>query len=241
MSNREKLTETVAKLLRQAESVAGTPEEAAFQSRAFEIMAKYGLEMTFVNAAREGLDVTDMPREATEWIARLGGGLYIGGQAQILMAMARALHCRSCYSTRNGWAAADGKPSSTVWIYGMPHHIERLQILWEILRPQILRQVKQAKPDYWSDTNTKVFRRSWLSGFANAVSTRITEQEDKAVESAGGGALVLYRSDTQAARDALTKAHPRLSSRRSNRQFDRSGYAAGQQAGRQAAFNRSIR
>lgn len=241
MSNRDKLTETVAKLLRQAESVAGTPEEAAFQSRAFEIMAKYGLEMSFVQAAREGLDVSDMPREATEWIVTLNGGQYIGAQAQMLMSMARALHCRSCYLTTQGYRNADGKPGAKVWIYGMPHHIDRLQILWDILRPQALRQVKIVKPGPWSDTNTKVFRRSWISGFSNAVSCRITEQEDKAIEGAGGGALVLYKSDTRAAKDALAKAHPRLSNRRSNRQFDRNGYAAGQQAGRSASFSRAIR
>lgn len=240
MTQRDKLTERVAKLLRQAEDVAGTPEEAAFQARAFEIMAKYGLEMSFIQAAREGLDVSDMPRDAVEWVVVLGGGTYIGAQAQILMSMARALHCRSCYMTTQGWVNSDGKPGAKVWIYGMQHHIDRLQILWDLLRPQALRQVKTVKPGYYSDASTKVFRRSWLSGFANAVSSRITEQEDKAIESAGGGALVLYRSDTKAAKDALALAHPRLSNRQTKRQFSRDGYQAGQRAGRSASFNRAL-
>lgn len=44
MSNFEKLKSKVAKLLRQAEDVAGTPEEAVFQAKAFELMAKYGID-----------------------------------------------------------------------------------------------------------------------------------------------------------------------------------------------------
>lgn len=228
---RDKLVDKVAKLLRQAEDVAGTPEEAAFQSRAFEIMAKYGLEMSFVQAAREGLDVSDMPREAVEWRVTIEGDSYVGPQAQALMTMARALHCRSCFYTRRG--------RSVVWIYGMPHHIDRLKMLWDILQPQMMRQVKTVKPDYWG-SHTRVYRRCWIAGFANGVAGRITEQEDKAIESAGGGALVLYKSDTQAAKDALTKAHPRLSNKRDTRQWDSSAYSAGQRSGRSASMSRAL-
>lgn len=242
LSNRDKLADKVAKLLRQAEDVAGTPEEAAFQARAFEIMAKYGLEMTFVQAARSGLDVSDMPREAIEWIVKLDHGKYLPAQALALMSMARALHCRVCYITQRGGGYYERKPYAKVWVYGMPHHVDRLQMLWEVLRPQMLRMVEQAKPfdPYASTGEVKVFRRSWISGFANAVSARIGEQESKVIESAGGGALVLYKSDQEAAKDALAKAHPRLSFKRSNRQFDSSGYRQGQRDGRSASMSRSL-
>ncbi|AZS12046.1 immunity repressor [Mycobacterium phage Zetzy] len=58
-----KMQKQVAKLLRHAEDVVGTPEEAVFMAKAFELIAKYGLDMASIQADKQGLDTSDMPDE----------------------------------------------------------------------------------------------------------------------------------------------------------------------------------
>ena len=223
---RKRMTDKVAKLLRQAEDVAGTPEEAVFQARAFEILAKYGLDMAVVTAHKDGLDVTELP-DAIQWVVQIRGK-YISQQGLLLHGMARALHCKSIY-----------RPSTQeLFVYGVPRHIERMQFLWGLLRPQMMRLATSVRPDDpW--VNTTTYRRAWIAGYAQTIQERLNQEETKAVESAGGGALVLYRGDKERAALALRKAHPRVRSGRRLR-FDANGYAHGQRDGRQAAFNHSI-
>jgi len=44
IDHKSKIADKVGKLLRQAEDVAGTPEEQVFLAKAFELMAKYGID-----------------------------------------------------------------------------------------------------------------------------------------------------------------------------------------------------
>lgn len=250
-NKRAKITEKVAKLLRQAEDVAGTPEEGVFQARAFEIVAKYGLDIAQIHARKEGLDISDLPG-AVEW-SLFVRGKYQSAQALLLHGMARALHCHTVYSNSGG--------TYHVWVYGVPHHIERLQFLWEMLRPQMVRLVENVRPtseyqrvqehyNWATDTFTtkvvkdagrlKTYRRSWLAGYAQTIESRIHEQETIAIESVGGAALVLYRGDAQRAEIAMQDAHPNLRQAKTRSRFDRDGYSHGQRDGRQAEFARAI-
>jgi hypothetical protein len=223
---RQKITEKVAKMLRQAESVAGTPEEGVFQARAFELLAKYGIDITTVQAARQGLD---QPADAIMWEA-LMKGKYEHAQMLLLTTIARALHCSCLYRTSK-------IKQIFVQVYGMPYHIERVQMLWDIIAPQVKRQATSVTAPPGS--NTMRYRRAYIAGFANAVGMRLREQEAKAVEHAGGGALVLYRSDGERAEQALRAANPRLRAAKSA-SFDYSGYAHGQRDGRNAEMQRGI-
>ncbi|AFI24992.1 hypothetical protein [Mycobacterium phage SWU1] len=244
----KKMQDKVAKLLRQAEDVAGTPEEAVFQAKAFELMAKYGLEMAQVEASKQGLDTTDLP-DAIQWVTYVTGK-YVAAQALLLHGMAQALHCKTVYASLTG--------GQRIYVYGVPRHIERLQFLWSIMQPQMMRLVENVRPEqafeprYKYDYNTgeykpkstagqlKSYRRSWIAGFAQAVKERLTAEENKAVESAGGGALVLYRGDKERAALALRQAHPRTKNVKPRTRYDLSGYAHGQRDGRNAAMNHAL-
>lgn len=252
-NKRAKVTEKVAKLLRQAEDVAGTPEEGVFQARAFEIVAKYGLDMAQIHARKDGLDISELPG-AIEWSVFVQGK-YQSAQALLLHGMARALHCHTVYSNSGG--------TYHVWVYGVPHHIERLQFLWEMLRPQMVRLVENVRPatDYQrvqeqygfidgrfrvstrvvkDAGRLKTYRRSWLAGYAQTIESRIREQETIAIESVGGAAIVLYRGDEQRAEVAMQDAHPNLRRAKTRSRFDRDGYSHGQRDGSQAEFARAI-
>ncbi|QCG76936.1 hypothetical protein SEA_XIANYUE_83 [Mycobacterium phage XianYue] len=244
-----KMQSRVAKLLRQAEDVTGTPEEAVFQAKAFELMAKYGIEMAQVEATKAGLDMTELP-DAIKWDATVSGK-YVAQQALLLHGIARALHCKTVYTT------IGGTKSQRVYVFGMERHVERVKFLWDILRPQMLRLVEEVRPEVvnvrrkydWQTGEyrtvsgagqVKSYRRAWIAGFAQTIGERVRAEESKALENAGGGALVLYRDDKARAQAALTKAFPRVRNTRSNTHYNQSGYAHGQRDGRNAAMQRSI-
>ena len=252
MSKIQKLQDKVAKLLRQAEDVAGTPEEAAFQVKAFELMAKYGIDQAAVDAAKQGLDTSDL-RDAIQWIVKIEG-TYADAQMLLLHNLALALHSKTVY--------AKSRSGLHMYVYGVPSHIERIQMLWAILQPQMMRLVKSVKPDYeykqtrrrynyethqyesYRTTGSgylKSYRRSWIAGFGSAVGERLRTQEEKALQAAeSSGALVLFRGDAEKAAVALREAHPRLRhTRGSNVNYN--GYAHGQRDGRNTTFNHALR
>ncbi|ASZ75425.1 hypothetical protein PBI_JOSHKAYV_86 [Mycobacterium phage JoshKayV] len=245
----KKMQDKVAKLLRQAEDVAGTPEEAVFQAKAFELISKYGLEMAQVEATKNGLDISELP-DAIKWQVLITGK-YVAQQALLLHGIARALHCKTVYTN------IGGTTSQRVYVFGVERHIERVQFLWEILRPQMLRLVENVRPEVFrvetkydwrtgeyrkksTAGQTKSYRRAWIAGFAQTVADRVRAEENKAVEGAGGGALVLYRDDKERAAVALREAFPRVRTTRSSTRYNQSGYAHGQRDGRNAAMQRSI-
>ncbi|QXO13360.1 hypothetical protein SEA_TROOPER_83 [Mycobacterium phage Trooper] len=247
-SKREKMQVVVAKLLRQAEDTAGTPEGDVFQAKAFEVMAKYGIEQAEIDAANQGLDTTAIP-DAVRWNWTFTGK-YVAQQALLLNNLVTALHGKAVLSTNRG------TKEQTLIVFAVPRHLERIQFLWDILRPQMLRLVESVRPEggfqprYKYDYRTgdykakstsgqlKSYRRAWIAGFGQAVGDRVRAEETKAL-STSGGALVLYRDDASRAAVALREAFPRVRNTRGPR-FNSSGYAHGQRDGRTASMQRSI-
>ncbi len=232
-----KMQTIVAKLLRQAEDVAGTPEEAVFQAKAFELVAKYGLEMTTIEQARNGLDATTEKPRAVEWAVKIDGK-YIPQQSMLLFGMIQRLHCDVVYIPH--------RSHYEVFVYGLPRHLDRVRFLWEILQPQMLRLVEHVRPaeagrTRFTAAETLRYRRSWVAGFGERVRMRIEDQEERVIDSAGGAALVVYRRDAELAAAALEKANPRTRSRSgSEMSYSSAGYAHGQRDGSAAALNRSL-
>lgn len=251
MSKQAKMQDKVAKLLRQAEDVAGTPEEAIFQAKAFELIAKYGLDTATIEAAKQGLDVTELPN-AIQWTVTLKGK-YISQQALLLYGMLSALHCKAVLSKSTG--------VQVMHVFGVPRHIERVQFLWYILAPQMLRLVEKVRPAeefvartgyryeygvgyqrYTKSTSGQLrsYRRAWIAGFSQAVGDRLRAEENKALEGASSGALVLYKSDNERAAVALREAFPRTRRASGRTRYDSNGYAHGQRDGQRAQFNRAL-
>ncbi|AMS01073.1 hypothetical protein SEA_ARCHERNM_79 [Mycobacterium phage ArcherNM] len=248
-SKREKMQTVVAKLLRQAEATAGTPEGDVFQAKAFEVMARYGIEQAEILAAQQGMDVSALP-DAVRWSYTFAGK-YVAQQALLLNNLVTALHGKAVLSTNRM------TKEQTLIVFAVPRHLERIQFLWDILRPQMLRLVETVRPDegvlhagYKYDYRTgeykkkstagqlKSYRRAWIAGFGQTIGERVRAEEAKALEGAGG-ALVLYRDDASRAAVALREAFPRVRNTRGPR-FNSSGYAHGQRDGRTAAMNRSL-
>lgn len=232
-ARRDKMIERVAKLLRQAEDAEQSGRDAenvAFQEKAFEIMAAYGIDEALARAKQDGLDAKVDPKAGSIYI-RLEGK-YRPMQAHLLHRVARAMHCTAIQLGTMG--------NITLKVYGMPDHLDRLQILWEILVPQAQRGMKHAEPPfgYNHSGELRVYRRNWLAGFSQEIHNRIYKMENAAA--AAAGALVLYKSDKDRAELALQEEYPRTRKISGRRQFDTSGYNQGKQAGRTATLQRSL-
>ena len=245
IDRKSKIRDKVGKLLRQAEDVAGTPEEqVVFLAKAFELMSKYGIEES---EARITAVQNDLPQNAVQWHVDLEGK-YQPMQALLLNGIGRALHCRLVQSRHAG--------GTRLYVFGMQYHIDRVEMLWDILRPQMLRTVATVRPANkveqrayrdWNGevyyraipVNTTSYRRAWIAGFAKTVADRLREAETAAVEAASSGVVALYRTDAQKAQDKLRETFPRTGTvRRSS--YNQSGFAHGQRDGRNAQFAHSV-
>jgi hypothetical protein len=233
--------ERVAKLLRKAEAVAGTPEEAVFLDRAFALMAKYGLEEAMVRASmNEGTNShgADTPKV----VERVFNVTSKYGSHQILSCMANALHCRGVHQKSGPTGCPED--SVRVLLIGMPDHIERVHFLWDLLQPQVLRALALLpEGDSWHSTQS-VYRRSWVLGFAIGIASRLREHEQKAVEKAESGKAVmlydLYKRDEERAEAVIRERWPNLQTEQSSDSFDPCAVADGQRAAQSAALNRSV-
>lgn len=229
----QKMVDRVAKLLRQAEDAERAGRDAemvAFQEKAFAIMASYGIDEALARARQDGLDIKVEAKAASVCIHLHGS--YQPQQAVILHRVAAAMHCQTLQ--------IGGRGGITMKTYGMPDHLQRLQDMWELLAPQALRGVRNARPDkYWDPSELKVYRRNWLRGFAGEIAARIADAENRAA--AAAGALVLYKSDIQRAELAMRAEHPNTRRIVSYARYDRRGYAQGQLAGKTAQLHRSVR
>lgn len=231
MEAKDKIVDKIAKLLRQAESVAGTPEADVFQERAFALIAKHGVDEALLENQRQRIS-SSLPAEAIEWSLIIKGS-WAHAQMMLLNALAGPLHCEVAYYS--------GTPVR-VLVYGMPRHIDRMKILWDLLQPQMLRLVTAARPEpgqYVTGGRVRAFRRAWIAGFASGIATRLRQQEEAAIEAAGSTALVLFKDDAARAKAKLHEANPRLRvTKRAG--FDRAGYRQGQRDSESAVLNRPV-
>lgn len=242
--------EKVAKLMRKAAAVSGSPEETLLMDRAFALMAKYGLEEAMVRAALDGL--TESREEDKENRAGVAERVFTFtsryGTHQILGGLARALHGRSVV-----WKSGKtGCPETLVRVsvFGMPDHLERIAFLWDLLHPQAMIALEYLPEDASWNAPESVYRRSWVVGFAVGITARMREKErmavDKAVQKADvdhARALVLYdlyQNDEEQADAAVEERFPDLKQESFCDDFDRRGLIDGQRAAQVAALNRSV-
>jgi hypothetical protein len=228
----EKMVDRVGKLLRQAEGaeLAGHDDEAvAFQQKAFDLMASYGISEALARARQDGLDIKVDPKAASMYVHF--DGAYQRMQAELFWEMCSAMQCQAVRFGSRG--------TVKMRVYGMSDHLQRLQDIWVLLAPQAQRGMEKAHPGAWSSSaEVTKYRRSWLAGFGDTIGSRIRKAENKAA--ADAGALELYRSDKERAELALRTDYPNLTAVTSNDDYDPFGYEQGCQAGEAAQLHRSV-
>lgn len=173
MKNIDKIERRVRALLTQAADQDGTPEGDAFQARAFELMARYG-----VDQAQLGDNDTD---EMTKRTINLTGS-YSHQQLNLAGTIGHALHCQV-------YGRGTGRKADSFTVYGRARHIERVVMLFSILNPQMATGAENL-PKAPGVART-VQKRSWMDGFRIGVERRLRTAEKEATEAGGQAVAVL--------------------------------------------------
>jgi hypothetical protein len=213
--NNDPLLARVRKLLAKAEDPACTSSEAeAFTAKATELLAKYGVDQALLAAEDPAADPVGDRVVALE-------APYALDKAGLLAAVAVPLRCRVVRRTREG---------VKIHLFGHAADLERVELLCTSLLVQAAHGLAAVPvPPY---EHPAAFRRSWLAGFAQAISARLWQTETSAAAAAPGAELVLVRrSDLVDQR--MAEAYPKLRAA-SRRRLAGGGLEQGYAAGRVA-------
>jgi Protein of unknown function (DUF2786) len=190
----DRLLDRVRKLLAKAEAAGTTPEEAeALTAKATELMAKYGIDRALLAAQRPE---TDQPGSRLVDIYNPWGRV----RAHLLCGLASAMRCQPILVTSE-------EGTLRVHIFGYASDLERTDLLFTSVLIQMWHGLIAAEVPARA-YSTRAWRRSWLLGFAAAVTARVRAAEERA-ERGGSGA-----TDGQHASTALVLADRSLVIRR---------------------------
>lgn len=221
------MLDKVRKLLAKAEDPACTPAEAeAFNIKAAELIAKYGVDRAMLAEADPTSDIVgdrviDLPAP------------YAVDKCALLAGVAGALRCRSVrrqsrVGTRNDFA---------MHLFGFGSDLDRVELLFTSLLVQASQSLSAQTVPPWE--HVAAYRRSWLAGFTHAVTARLSAAEARATEdgstaSPGGRSVALVLADRGAhVERRVADVYPRLrfaGPRRLAGSGRSQGYAAGQRA-----------
>lgn len=217
----EAMLDKVRKLFAKADSVAGTPEAEVFNAKAYDLLAKYGIDEV---AARSTADAK--PAEVVTVEVALTGK-YVNEQRMLLATIARALHCR--------YLQVHGRNPREI-VVGVETHVERARILFSMLAPQMLAGAARVHSPR-AEVSTATYRRSWMRGFYWVVGERLGAAEAAAADGAAAGTALVLIDDEQRAeqgvRDFAASMNMRVqSARRSKAGHDAEAADRGRTAGR---------
>ncbi len=227
MTTQDQALDKIRKLLAKAEDPSVTAAEAeAFNTKAAELIAAYGIDRAMLASADPA---TDIPGDKIIVV----DPPYAMDKAQLLHAVALALRCKTVRRQRH----EHGRTVLSLHLFGFASDLERTELVYTSLLIQAVHGMLAAGTPPWE--SLAAYRRSWLAGFTQAVSARLAAAERRAEHQASADrqdgpsvALVLV---TRAERvdQMVTAAYPRLrqgQARYLSGSGRSQGYAAGQAA-----------
>lgn len=193
--DRAKMTERVGKLFAKAASTASEEEATALLERAFALSAKYGIDEAL---ARSGGDV-DAAEITTVTIDITGR--YQPDQISLIASIATALHCKV--------VSSQAGQIRKCMVVGARRHTDRVTMLAGFLTGIMLTRAAKARSPHPA-ISTVAHRKSFCTGFAFEVGSRLAAAENSAVDESvdtKGAALVLA-SDADRAAAELARQFP---------------------------------
>jgi hypothetical protein len=166
MTSDNVLLHRVRKLLAKAEAEGVTPAEAeALTAKAADLMAKYGIDRALLAADRPETDrpasrIIDVP------------GPWARVRAHLLCGLGSAMRCQCILLAASG-------PGARIHVFGYASDIERADVLYTSVLIQMWHGLAAAQVPDWS-RSPRAWRRSWLLGFATAVTSRVRSAEHAA-------------------------------------------------------------
>lgn len=212
------IRDKVRKLLNQAADREGTPEGDVFRDKAFELIARYGLDPDRLGDPRDAGAAMTVREFAMS-------GAYQRQQILLLHVLATSLHCEMVHVGRRG--------ADLGTVIGVARHVERVQLLFSVLCPHMLAGAARLRSG--DSAVTARWRRSFMAGFASAVGERLRAREAGAAAEAaagtGGSAALVLRDDARRAREELHRRYPYLRRMSSRARLDGDAYRHGAAAG----------
>jgi hypothetical protein len=221
----DRLLDRVRKLLAKAEADGVTPAEAqALTAKAAELMAKYGIDRALLAARRPE---TDAPSSRLVDIYNPWARV----QAHLLCGLAAAMRCQ-CILLPSG----DG--DQRVHIFGYASDIERTDVLYTSVLVQMWHGLIATEVPA-RVSSVRAWRRSWLLGFAAAVTAKVQAAEERAQriasaagDSDGSRAALVLADRSLVIRRNVAAAYPETRTARLT--YSGSGYGSGYRKGQQA-------
>jgi hypothetical protein len=222
------MLDKVRKLLAKAEDPACTAAEAeAFNTKAAELIAKYGVDRAMLAEADPTSDVVG--DRVIDLLAP-----YALDKCSLLSGVAAALRCQSVQRQ----SRVAGRKDFSMHLFGFASDLDRVELLYTSLLVQASQSLAAQAVPVWE--NVAAYRRSWLAGFTYAVVTRLRAAETRAAEAPdaaagpGGRSVALVLADRGAhVQQRVTETYPQLrfaGPRRLAGSGRREGYVAGQRA-----------
>ncbi len=231
MTGDDRMLERVRRLLSKAEGAATESERDAYNAKAAELIARYGIEEALL-AARES--TSPLPADRVVDL----DAPYARDKASLLSAVAGPLGVRGVLCSSRGAAGV----RLSMHLFGMSSDLERVDVLYTSLLVQAAHGLAVARPATAYES-VAAYRRSWMLGFAYTIQQRLVAAAQAAAERAesaqhhapgAGPSVSLVLADRAAMVDtAVAAAYPRLRTA-PGRLLSGTGSAAGAAAARRA-------
>jgi len=233
MSGDDRMLERVRRLLSKAEGAATDAERDAYNGKAAELIARYGIEEALLAAQQTA------PQHAADRVVTLDAP-YARDKGSLLAAVASPLRVRAVLrSNRQGVGT-----ELSMHLFGMRADLDRVDVLYTSLLVQAAHGLAVVRPRNGYES-VAAYRRSWMIGFAYVIQQRLIAAEEAVRVQAEEGRMAngaatgtpsvsLVLADRDALVDqVVAEAYPRLRTARS-RMLSGSGSAEGAAAGRRA-------
>jgi hypothetical protein len=241
MSDDDRMLERVRRLLAKAEGATTEEERDAYNSKAAELIARYGIEEALLGAQQ-----STRPTPGDQ-VVRLDAP-YARDKGALLASIATPLGVRAVMvkGPPPGWSPDQGyvPPALSMHLFGMDSDLQRVDLLYTSLLVQAAHGLAVARPRSAYES-VAAYRRSWMIGFAYSIQQRLVAAEaaarvnaetnsQRASPESGGPSVSLVLADRAALVDsALAEAYPRLRNA-PTRSLSGSGGAEGAAAGKRA-------
>lgn len=140
------------------------PAREAYNAKARELIAKYGIDEMLLNAGRPQPSAPGrktIVMDAPYALDKIG----------LLSAVAQALGCQTVQTH----TAGRGPRKYSLHLFGMEADLTRAELLYTSLLIQQSHELAQTRPPYYEDA--KAYKRSWMSGYRVAVYARLKAAE----------------------------------------------------------------
>lgn len=218
------MLEKVRKLLTLAERATTDAEAQAFTAKASKLMAKYSITEALLEATAAK---APEPSDKTVKCPNPWGKVH----AHLLQRLAREVGVQSIRLL--------GYKTVSVQLFGWDNDLERLEVLYTSVMLQMTTgSARLSFPSYYSASQVRTERRSWMLGYVSGVCTKVATAEREAVkevvESSGTGAELVLSDRKQIVIDRYHEVHDPKSIRNVKMTYRGSMYGSGYRAGQNA-------